>query len=154
MRTSSTRREAIKTALKAGAYATPVPIAVAAVTSPLSMSADLFFSAGFATTGIENGVFSVVVLNRGPNPASTVVVTITHSATLRLVPFAVTQGAFDLTTGIWSVGTVPLTGRISPPVPDPAFTVPYAGTGKFTLAITSSTPGPNPANNTGSFPVI
>jgi hypothetical protein len=145
---SITRRAAIKQALKAGTYAAPVvlaatvPVAVAAA-SPVS-SADLFVSIGVPAGG-GGGIFILVAANAGPSTASNVVVTITHDVTLVFVGTPVaSQGTYNPVTGIWTVGTVTTTG------PFPSLTIPYTGPGIIRVTITSSTPDPNPANNTTS----
>ena len=101
--------------------------------------------------------FTVTVSNLGPNTAHAVQVTDRFPTTgLQLLSATPSQGTFDQTTGIWTVGTVAtgagnaktltLTALVLAPAVN---TIPAAQTNVATVT-NSAEPDPNPGNNTGT----
>lgn len=142
-----TRREAIKRALKAGAYAAPmvvvtaVPVGVAAVTPALA--ADISLSAGIAR-GMNNLAFLLVTAtNLGPNDATGIAISDPVPANFAFLLADTMQGTYDRNTGVWTVGSLAV-GAVARLMFIGNFTGP--GTNRATR-IASSPPDPNATND-------
>ena len=148
-----TRREAMKTALKAGAYAAPVVLAatvpemVSAATPP-PPRADILVTQTAEVFPDESGVFTVTARNLGPSAATGVVVS--DPPPPGDPPPAMFTGTpspgttYNQATGVWTIGnlafgasaTLTLSGAIEDTVTNTA------------TRIASSPPDPNAANDT------
>jgi uncharacterized repeat protein (TIGR01451 family) len=96
----------------------------------------------------EQLTFDVIVKNLGPSPASGVSLNDDLPAGLALVEAAASQGSYDQTTGIWSVGSIGATGSA---VLSVRVTVTDPGTTVNTASIaTSDQPDPDADNNSSS----
>ncbi|MDQ6833706.1 MAG: DUF11 domain-containing protein [Chloroflexota bacterium] len=152
-----TRREAMKTALKAGAYAAPVVLAatvpemVSAATPP-PPSADISVTQTAVDTTLvsedESGVFTVTARNLGPSAATGVVVSDppppSDPPPARFIGIPSSGTTYNQATGVWTIGnlavgasaTLTLSGTIEDTVMNTA------------TRIASSPPDPNAANDT------
>ncbi|MDQ2785429.1 MAG: DUF11 domain-containing protein [Chloroflexota bacterium] len=155
-----TRRAAMKTALKAGAYAVPILITVAvpagvAALSPSLPMADLFVRKTVdnpAPFPFTNVTFTVSVSNNGPNDATGVTVLDKLPAGLTFVS-ATPAAAYNTTTGIWTVGALPNSGSATLLI---VTTVTQAASPSATnlASVSHSDQGdPNPSNNSDSATV-
>lgn len=95
----------------------------------------------------SNVTYLVTVTNRGPNPATGVVVNQSLPAALSLVSSNVSQGSVVIgaSTAVWSAGSLPVGGSAT-------FTLVGRGTAVGTMTTSASVNGtqadPNPADNT------
>jgi hypothetical protein len=154
------RREAMKLALKGGAYAAPVvlasaiPFGVAAAT-PAPGTADLqvTFTLTSATPAVGSlETIRVTVTNLGPSNATNVVLNGNLFIFGFATPtFAVSQGTLDPVTGAW---TNPLLAVGASATLTVTGTVTAAGARTATAGIThSDQPDPNAANNNVSITI-
>ena len=144
-----TRRDAIKTALKAGAYIAPVVLAAAAV--PATVGAQGMVSAppgltGLILTNVVNlptvtrgaGVnFSINVVNRGPSVATNIVVTPS------LPPGFVFSGD-GFTGGNYNGTTFTITSLVVGGSASLILVIIVNATGMLTATLTATVPNPNP----------
>ena len=95
--------------------------------------------------------FNVIVANQGPSPATGVAVTEVLSAGLAFESAEPSQGAYDPTTGVWTVGSIANTGSAGLTI---TARVTQAGTVTNTASVTASDqPDPDPTDNTASVTV-
>lgn len=152
-----TRREAMKAALKAGAYAAPVvlaatvPQAVGAV-SPAPATVDLAVGKTVDPAGDAvpaQVAFTVTVTNNGPGAASAITVkdALNPMAFVYLTSTA-SQGAYDPITGVWTIPTLAAGAKAFLTITVFAL---LEGAQTNTATLTSSTPSDRTAaNNTAS----
>ncbi len=151
------RREAMKTALKTGAYAAPVilmatvPQVVGAVSPPLA-TVDL--AVAKSVTPVSGAVptttaFTVTVTNNGPGAASAITVTDALNATaFQYQSSTASQGAYNPITGAWTVPQLAVGATATLTINVLAL---LEGPQTNTATLTSSTPSDrNAANNTAS----
>src|SRR5262249_12248427 len=92
--------------------------------------------------------FTVTATNRGPSPATGVVVTDQLPPGFSFVSATASQGTYDETAGTWSVGDLPATGTALLPI-----TARVTALTSFTNTASrtdGNEPDPNPANDTSS----
>ncbi len=151
------RREAMKTALKAGAYAAPVilmatvPQVVGAI-SPLPATVDL--AVAKSAIPVSGGVpttttFTVTVTNNGPGTASAITVTDALNATaFQYLSSTASQGSYNPATGAWTVPQLAVGATATLTINVLAL---LEGPQTNTATLTSSTPSDRTAaNNTAS----
>ncbi len=156
-----TRREAMKTALKTGAYSAPV---ILSVTIPAAVSAQVSgkSTANLALTKTVDNAFPIVgsnvtftlaVGNNGPGAATGVVVNDGLPAGLTFVSGVATQGSYSSATGIWTIGALAVNQQVTLTLV--ATAAGPAGTARTNTAArtASSPPDPNPANDSASATV-
>ncbi len=93
-------------------------------------------------------VFTVTASNAGPSPASGVIVSDLLPAGLTFVAATPSQGSYVNTTGVWTVGSIPVNQSAIL-----AITARVTQTGTITNTTTKTAqnePDPNPSNNTAS----
>ncbi len=151
------RREAIKTAMKTGAYAAPVilmataPQVVGAI-SPPPATVDL--AVAKSATPVSGAVptttaFTVTVTNNGPGAASAITVTDALNATaFQYQSSTASQGAYNPATGAWTVPSLAAGATATLTINVLAL---LEGPQTNTATLTSSTPPDRTAaNNTAS----
>ncbi|GEM_PF-4851032 len=153
-----TRREAMKSALKAGAYATPiilsavVPSAVSAqVSGPMADIALLKTVDNPTPLAFSTVTFTVTATNNGPAAATGVVV----SDVVLGLPFTPTsstpsQGTYSNITGIWAIGPLAVGQSVNLKITGQVGITPFTNTATVTA---SSPTDPDPKNNSASASV-
>ena len=92
--------------------------------------------------------FNVSVANQGPSPATGVQVTEVLSAGLEFESAAASQGAYNIASGVWTVGSIANAGSAGLTI---TARVTQAGTVTNTASVTASNqPDPDPTDNTAS----
>ncbi len=147
------RREAMKTALKTGAYAAPVilmatvPQAVAAI-SPQPATVDL--AVGKSVVPVSGAVpttaaFTVTVRNNGPGTASAItVMDALDPAAFQYLSSTASQGAYNPATGAWTIPSLAVGATAILTINVLALMV---GQQTNTATLTSSTPSDGTAAN-------
>ncbi|MBC5993839.1 ice-binding family protein [Pontibacter cellulosilyticus] len=94
--------------------------------------------------------YTIVTTNNGPYAAENVVVTESLPATLELQSFTVSKGAYDPATGIYTVGTLAKDEKATLTI-----VAKIIGVGQIinTASVGTTTPDPNPGNNTDPEPI-
>lgn len=160
MREDVTRREAMKTALKAGAYAAPVllavsaPAAVGAATPPATVDLAVTNSAAPPSGVVPTmTTFTVTVTNNGPVAASSIAVTDVLNATAFVFQSSTaSQGMYTAATGIWSIPSLAVGVTATLTITVLALLV---GAQTNTATLTGSAPpDANQANNTATATFI
>lgn len=159
------RRAAMKTALKAGVYVSPVAIAVAL---PGVVSAQTLITGGprpadlaitktaNPTAFIDNATvtFTITVTNNGPGIATGVVVNDQLPTGLTFVSAIPSQGTYTASSGVWTVGTLANGASATLAiVVRPINGLPFNSFLTNTATVTSTSTDPNPANNSASATV-
>ncbi len=149
-----TRREAIKTALRAGAYAAPavlsvtVPARVAAA-SPVP-TADIGVQYFFGPGGGGGAFLDGLVTNFGPSAATGVAVSFPIPAGMTATGVVnATQGTYSAATGVWTIGNLAVNAPASIAIAV-RYTPPVTVTATATR-IASSPTDPNTANDTSTL---
>jgi uncharacterized repeat protein (TIGR01451 family) len=108
-----TRRDAMKRALKAGAYVAPtiaaatVPIGVAAATPAATADLAVTKTVDIAAPVVGTNVtFTLMVRNNGPAAATGVTANDPLPAGLTFVSASPTVGTYNSATGVWTIGTL------------------------------------------------
>ncbi len=98
--------------------------------------------------------FTITTTNNGPSNATGVVVTDALPTGLGLVSATPSQGTYNTTTGVWTIGNLAATGVGATATLTIAASVDTDAGFINTASLTSlDQPDPNPANNTSSVPV-
>jgi len=95
----------------------------------------------------SNVVFTITVTNNGPNQADSVQVSDRLPAGFSFVSATPSVGGYSNVTGIWTIGTMAFPGSATLQI---TATVNPSGPYTNTATVSSSTPDPNPGNETGS----
>ena len=152
---SISRREAMKTALKAGAYAAPVilsatvPAAVSAQISGRPGLTGLFITNVAVPTSVPRGQgvnYNINVVNRGPTVATGVVVN------TPLPPGQIFSGdgfvGGNFAYPVWTIGTLGVGASASLTI-----VAVVNATGTLTATLTATSPNPNPGTSVASATV-
>jgi uncharacterized repeat protein (TIGR01451 family) len=132
----------------------PIPSNNTVVASLTPQQADLVAGASTQPTVTSGSMFTVqyTVGNNGPDSATNVSLTVlTNGAAVSVDNSTPSQGNFDSTTGVWTVGTV-AAGQTPAPTLDVLYTENASTTSQsFTVTVTQSDQfDPSPSNNTST----